>query len=191
MGDWLKSEEVGMEEYFPLFVSEGIESLEVASFLSEQDLIELGIVKYGHIKTLCLKFKQYREGVEVIDAGCEGAGFHENIALPDFDVDNMPNAADNDHDMKVADIHHHNGYLYDNKQEKDEEKMKDEEQKNGNGSGLMAFDPMILSDVIPPILPKQVSDKSFVEKDQVLDGNLNLDPNSNKSSLSSSIDLID
>merc|ERR1712204_123348 len=68
--EWLRSEEIGMEEYFPLFVSEGIDSLAVASFLSEQDLIELGIVKYGHIKALCHKFKQHREGVEVIDVGC-------------------------------------------------------------------------------------------------------------------------
>merc|ERR1712129_244415 len=30
--EWLRSEEIGMEEYFPLFVSEGIDSLAVASF---------------------------------------------------------------------------------------------------------------------------------------------------------------
>merc|ERR1712176_1475690 len=145
--EWLRSEEIGMEEYFPLFVSEGIDSLAVASVLSEQGLIELGIVKYGHIKTLCHKFKQHREGVEVIDVGCEGAGFHENIALPDFDVDNMPNAADND--MKVADIAH-NDVLNNEPKEQiqvalqngDEEKM------------FMAFDPMNLGDVIPPILPR-------------------------------------
>merc|ERR1712228_1064917 len=141
--DWLKSDDVGMEEYFPLFLSEGIESLDVACFLSEQDLIEMGIVKYGHIKTLCHKFKQYREGVQVVDAGCEGAGFQENIALPDFDVDNMPNAADAD--MKVADIHNFDDYA---KQNDDDEKLQKKENKNlnvgGKNNGLMAFDPMLL-----------------------------------------------
>ena len=58
----------------------------------------------------------------------------------------------------------------------------------------MAFDPMLLSDVIPPILPKQISDKSIYEQEEDVDGGdliAKLDPNSNKSSLSSSIDLID
>merc|ERR1712154_372349 len=129
--DWLQSDEIGMEEYFPLFMSNGIESLDVACLLSEQDMIEMGIVKYGHIKTLCSKFKQFREGVQVVDAGFEGAGFQENIALPDFDVDNMPNAADAD--MKVADM---NSF--------DDEKIQKEENQDfnkGNGNGLMAFDP--------------------------------------------------
>merc|ERR1712129_129688 len=166
------------EEYFPLFVSEGIDSLAVASFLSEQDLIELGIVKYGHIKTLCHKFMQHREGVEVIDVGCEGAGFHENIALPDFDVDNMPNAADND--MKVADIAH-NDVLNDQQSKYQKEQIQVALQNGDEEKMFMAFDPMNLSDVIPPILPRQISDKSFME-------NAN---EHGKSSLSSSIDLID
>ena len=45
--DWIEKD-VGLGQYYELFVENGIESMKVVELLEERDLIDMGITKIGH-----------------------------------------------------------------------------------------------------------------------------------------------